>query len=698
MSAERLFELLPAIVRLRDGQAGGALEALLGVVQDQVDRVADDLDDLHDDWFIETCRDWVVPYLGELLSARGAYAFGDGALSLRSFVANTLSFRRRKGTASMLEDLALAVTGWTCRSVELFTRVATTQHVNHVRPAAVATVSLRSAAALERLGGPFDGSARLVDVRGARGGEARPNLPDVALFLWRLVALEHGDTAARADAAGGGRFRFDPLGVDRPLFGPARTLDDLALSVEEADVPQALRRRPLYDELTAARAAIAAGRPPAYRHLAAGQEAFTLTPVGGAPVPPEQVQICNLDGWATGLPSPTTVTRADGSSFQTVAAVDPVSGRIAFLGGAPPAAVLVTYHHGTPAMIGAGPDPRAQPPGPVTAIAVTDWTVPASPALAAALAAWPATTGTLEIRDSGRYAPPAALSIPAGVTLTLRAVGGQRPVVALAAPWSIRLAAGARLVIDGLLLTGGLAVRTDAAAGAEATLELRHATIVPGGDRLVDGEPADPAAVAIASHPASTGALRLVIDRAIVGRVDVAAGAASFASDLHVSDSVIDGAGGGPAALRGHDLTVARATVLGAVAVRTLEATDALFAGPVAVERTQHGCVRFSYVRADAKVPRRYRCQPDLALAAPAADAAATLARVVPAFTSIRYGDAAYAQLATTCPDELRAGGSDGSEMGAHFHLHQPQREANLRHGLDEYLRFGLEAGLVFVT
>ena len=27
----------------------------------------------------------------------------------------------------------------------------------------------------------------------------------------------------------------------------------------------------------------------------------------------------------------------------------------------------------------------------------------------------------------------------------------------------------------------------------------------------------------------------------------------------------------------------------------------------------------------------------------------------------IRYGDAAYAQLATTCPDVLRAGGSDGS-------------------------------------
>ena len=30
--------------------------------------------------------------------------------------------------------------------------------------------------------------------------------------------------------------------------------------------------------------------------------------------------------------------------------------------------------------------------------------------------------------------------------------------------------------------------------------------------------------------------------------------------------------------------------------------------------------------------------------------------------------------------------------------LQQPQREANLRASLDEYLRFGLEAGLIFST
>jgi hypothetical protein len=36
--------------------------------------------------------------------------------------------------------------------------------------------------------------------------------------------------------------------------------------------------------------------------------------------------------------------------------------------------------------------------------------------------------------------------------------------------------------------------------------------------------------------------------------------------------------------------------------------------------------------------------------------------------------------------------------MGVYHHLHQPQRETNLRVRLDEYLRFGLEAGISYAT
>ena len=41
---------------------------------------------------------------------------------------------------------------------------------------------------------------------------------------------------------------------------------------------------------------------------------------------------------------------------------------------------------------------------------------------------------------------------------------------------------------------------------------------------------------------------------------------------------------------------------------------------------------------------------------------------------------------------------ADGSEMGVYCQLKQPQRESNLRIRLDEYLPFGLDAGLIYVT
>jgi hypothetical protein len=74
------------------------------------------------------------------------------------------------------------------------------------------------------------------------------------------------------------------------------------------------------------------------------------------------------------------------------------------------------------------------------------------------------------------------------------------------------------------------------------------------------------------------------------------------------------------------------------------------------------------------------------------------LARVRPSFTSAKYGNAAYAQLAESCPTEIFTGANDGAEMGVFNQLKQPLRETNLQAALDEYLRFGLEAGIIHVT
>ncbi|NJN85152.1 MAG: hypothetical protein HC881_00975 [Leptolyngbyaceae cyanobacterium SL_7_1] len=89
---ERLYALLPAIYRLRDGAQGEQLRALLAIIEGELRSIEADMEALYENWFIETCEDWVVPYIGDLLAVRDLNAasprqFGQ---ERRAYVANTL--------------------------------------------------------------------------------------------------------------------------------------------------------------------------------------------------------------------------------------------------------------------------------------------------------------------------------------------------------------------------------------------------------------------------------------------------------------------------------------------------------------------------------------------------------------------------------------------------------------------------------
>ena len=58
---DRLYELLPVVYRQRDAGQGYPLRALLQVISEQVEIVEGNIDQLYENWFIETCEDWVVP-------------------------------------------------------------------------------------------------------------------------------------------------------------------------------------------------------------------------------------------------------------------------------------------------------------------------------------------------------------------------------------------------------------------------------------------------------------------------------------------------------------------------------------------------------------------------------------------------------------------------------------------------------------
>lgn len=736
--SERLYDLLPAVYRTRDAERGQPLRALLGILEEERERLERDVEGLYDDLFVETSAEWVVPYIGDLLGVRQIHTVGSGGLpSQRAFVANTLSYRRRKGTLAMLEDLAGDVTGWGAHAVAFFELLGWTQHLDHLRleaapnpyprspdrlnpPAVdrVGTVELRSLDVLDRIDGPFDVCAHSVDVRrtGPTGGwHAIRNL---GFFLWRLQSypVSGARPAPSADYPDG--FHFSPLGHPAPLFtNPGRAEASAARSTE-TDVPGPVRPLAFFQD------------PGAY--YGADPDHSLAVYRGGQDVPPEErelwpvesVMCRDLSAWSPPPPG--------------LLAVDPRLGRLAFAPGETPEdGVTVDYHYGFSADVGGGPYDRRD--SIETATSDDDWTItvakvrPAGvPAplwratIAGAVADWDPTErprAVLTVADDATYDEALTLDLEAGQQLVIQAANRCRPTVRLrdggGAPSALTCTGGggegAVLTLDGLLIAG--AVRVD--ARSLGRLELRHCTLVPGLALDEDGRPVAPGAASL-DVDADNGAMEVVVESTIAGALRLPPDLTS----LVVRDAVIDRPEdeGDPSAVRaalaaddtatlpGPAATLERVTVLGTTHVRALSlASEVIFVGPVTAERRQAGCVRFSYVDDLVSVtPRRFRCQPDLALqsraeqlepaAVPPVEAAHIRSRMRPDFTTDRYGQPAYAQLHHVTARGVRAGAEDGSEMGAFERLKQPLREANLRARLEEYLPYGLQAGLVYVT
>jgi hypothetical protein len=333
-----------------------------------------------------------------------------------------------------------------------------------------------------------------------------------------------------------------------------------------------------------------------------------------------------------------------------------------------------------------------------------------------ALAQWSAAgkpNGVIEVLDNGVYGGNIDLELPAGGRLVIQAVNGKRPNVRQVGNMTFAGPEGSTLVLNGFLMEGAVVLSGD------LDLEMKHCTLVPGMRLNEDGSPVFPDRDSIVTTGADTDNPGVSLEWCIVGSIRLPEEARGLtARDCIIDACTVDGvpqpaityddAGNLP----GPPTTLERVTVLGGVYARQLDLASAvLFTDVTRVVRRQVGCVRFSFLPAGSLTPRRFQCQADLALSAYAAElglASVTdltqqnidlvYARLKPRFTSEHYGDPGYGQLSQVCAAEIRTGAEDGSEMGAFEHLKQPQREANLRASLDEYLPFGLEAGVIFVS
>lgn len=755
-----LYERLPEIYRIRDAEQTPPeqLRAFLTAVERALGAVDENIEALYNDLFIDTCAPWVIPYLADLVGA--SHLAGDPR-TLRADVADTIALRRRKGTLGALEQLAANLTGWPCRCVELFPNLAWTQHLNHQRPDAGGdapygapdltrfavrrggTVPIRDPAMLSLLGTPFDPFAYTADVKRADDGKRHVNLPNLAVFLWRLAAYRIAVSIPRARsspsvgppfAVG---FDLEPLGRAVRLFNTYRDPPpDATGAIDTLTEPDAVPGPMLDARLTSGSEA---GKPGAYVRVDLFDDS-TMPPTG-LDVADVGLQLYlpqnpfagvdwtfrgdNLCAWEEGLRRPL-------AEHEIV--IDPDIGRVIFGaastaerdalvdtgGGSPRARIYVGFTYGAVGPVGAHPVSRDATPTqfqgepvelrPVAGLGGTSLQTALGDLHEAP------TPVIVEIGDS--LVHPLDLTLIAdGVTenglaalrlnrsLVIRAASGHRPIIELSSPLAFRptipdAVAVARLTVR---LEGVFVTRSDAFTGpligraAVARLELDGCTLDPGGYRQRDDTRA-PLATAIAlgndygfAAAADEDAFEptpdLVLRRTVSGalRIDDGYRLIVEASIVEAGDDLAISSVDAPETGWGAPLDVRGATFFGRVRMAEGSGSGGVFVHRLEVWNHQRGCIKHSYFSGDAdRLPPHHAC------------VMGTDAKLD--FVSAWFGDPGYGQLALRADYRIRTRGPGDDAMGAFGFLLEAHRWTNFSVRLREFMPVGVRPLLLPVT
>jgi hypothetical protein len=691
--ADKLWALLPAIYRTLDSDTvdqTGPLREMVNRIGVQAANLRRGIDRLWEDQSIETCDDWVIPYIADLLATNLVASLD--ARGQRLDTAKTVYYRRRKGTVGILEEIAADITGWDVKLVEFFRRMGRFRHgldpeiglpmgpeypdplqkaeglVGAVTRTAIGGwADLRNAYGASKAHSAFDEFYHTADFRRGVGMVGWHNIPRLGVFAWRLKSFGLDQTTPVAVAGCPGHFTFDPTGRQIPLFAAAsRTKQanygDNWVSPQEFQLPTAISQL-LKDAHTPELYPLSVG---VYR-VGTGYE---LIPSASVEVFPEVGRFKITD---TTLAGP-------------------------FFG---------TYHYGFSSEIGAGPYDRRILGQPLSPLPPPLSSVAGGGALSVA-----APAGTTTITDSLTYNSVTALS---GIThVAVRAQNESRPLLRLSSDWTISGSIGGSkgnsLYLEGLFISGADLV----ISGEFDTVTLICCTIDPGNSNPRANPPFAKAADHTLLSPKPLSPTRLLIqegtrirnlniDRCILGPIRTVAGGPTVAGgsvdSMNISDSIIQQIPEGGtdrdaiyAIKEGTGVVnLTRSTVLGKMSVHRLHASECILDDVAIVENAQDGCVRFTAWSTGSVLPRPYE--------------SIEIAPQAPLFTSRVFGQPGYAQLLLTADQARLSGASsilrgaqNGSEMGAFAREKNAIKEQSLLVKYQEFMPLGLVPVVVYVS
>ena len=721
---EKLWSMLPEVYRYEDGVAEppGALRALIITWARQAAALRRSQDRLWEDFFIELCSRWAIPYIGDLLGTRLISAFNPRGQ--RIDVAKTIYYRQSAGTLRVLEELIADITGWEGVVTEGWKRLARTPHNLDLPPTTLGrltltpragTAELRRADSAHLVDSPFDEFYRTPDLRSDRPF----GIPKITFHMYRLSAIEvRGIDPLPHAAPEGTAFVIDPSGRDVPLFArrtrpemdanwrsafeyelpapiPCRLLADAAYRIP-LGTPEALDAEvglsaAAVDDLTSLVNIPFRRESDLRARLMMLPNSLELTSAGVYPLIvrdalqdaggkvallPSSIRIV-IDGieLARHEIASANLTAWQASPLHKRALIDPERGRLLVYDPAPQT-VRVDVYVGSYMPIGAGGFTRTFTLEPDTLITG-----------GGALAAF-APGQVTRIDDSLNYISPP--NVTAITNATFAAADQQRPYIALTSDWTLTgepASAGnpsdGVLTIDGLWLAASGANRRVVLAGDYERVTLRHVTLDPGGTDA-DGNQLPSVMLEI------TGYVELlIIDHCVLGavEVDTLAGGGSV-ENIVMRESVIQSRDNTTPAMRVDSgmIDMAGVTIMGSVDVLRLYATDTLIAGLVDVTDTQEGCFRFSASAPNSRLPRPFE---SVVLDAGTAKAL---------FRSDEYGQPDYAMLSNTAPDSIARGGENGAEMGVFQRVGAPYKRDGLNAKISEFMPFGLVPVTVWET
>jgi len=709
----KLWQLLPAVYRAQDATASGVpgpLQELLNRIGAQTATLRRSIDRMGENQSIETCDDWVVPYIGDLLATRLVSCLD--ARAQRLDVAKTIYYRRRAGTLGLLEELVSDIAGRDARAVEFFRRLRRTRHqwdppIGNVFVPDVTVWAKDTTYAVGDIvaNGAVNAyicvaggiSAQGAGASGPSGGGTQIKDGSVIWNFYQLLgalvpAVIEGlaGLASRTPAGGFADLRnayaaantgtpFDEFAYTADLRAGAQSfgwynISHLGIFIWWLHTYQIQGATPV------SKTPIVAGGPspcftfdPSGRNIQLfAKQSRTSASFGDDWVSPDEWELpvavrdvlwqqypdqlygpaFSVELGAGGAPAPVG---------QGELLIHPGTGQFSFKASPPIGTILTQYYFGLMSTVGAGGFPADLLE--TIALPAATSTVYDDSELDTALGTI-AADATVEIQNSITYEGIAKDLKIGGHTFALTALDGQRPLIRWAAggaTWSIE-GKGGNLIIQGIWLQGADLVLT----GSFQSVTLRFVTLDPGSlndagkiDRAIDGLLLAPVRLRVTASIET-----LTLDHCITGPVTTEGNGAI--EQLAANDSIIQAIDTGSATqyLALHtaigDVQLTRCTVLGPCTIHKMDASECIFDQAAVAEDQQHGCVRFCAIAQGSLLHAPYQ--------------SVTVPVLGAVFRSRRFGEADYARLFRLADDAIidpqtgdtiLGGAQNGAEMGA---------------------------------